>query len=81
MPKLTEAAQLALTAIDEGWLFERIDNEVAPALREALKQPWVELETFEIARIWNDVSTGDNPEINIINAIQKADRLLREKNT
>lgn len=35
---LKEAAELALQAIDEGWLFERIDNEVAPALRQAIKQ-------------------------------------------
>jgi hypothetical protein len=39
MTNLRQAAEMALEAIDEGWLFERIDNEVAPALRQALAEP------------------------------------------
>jgi hypothetical protein len=38
MITLREAAQLSLQAIEEGWLFERIDAEVAPALSKALAE-------------------------------------------
>ena len=34
-----EAIRLALQAIEDGWLFDRIDNEVAPVLRQALRAP------------------------------------------
>lgn len=38
MTDLRQAAEMALKAIDEGWLFEDIDRKVAPALRQALAE-------------------------------------------
>ena len=38
-----ETMKLCLRAIEEGWSFDRIDNEVGPALRKAIANEALEL--------------------------------------
>lgn len=66
--KLRAAAELALEAIDEGWLFEDIGKTVAPALRQALAEPdtgidrgaWSDVED---ATQWVDELRGNEPDL------------------
>jgi hypothetical protein len=71
MTTLQNAAALALQAINEGWLFERIDNEIGPILRDALvqanRQPLTEQ---QITELLGKVSINGSYAANLVRAVE-----------
>ena len=54
-----EAARAALKAIEDGWSFDRIDNEIAPLLRDAIEQH--DRSTAKATRVSDDMVIGHLP--------------------
>ena len=57
-----ETMKLCLRAIEEGWSFDRIDNEVGPALRKAIEQS---------ERYWSEFSESTKRNIEFVKQFEE----------